>query len=131
MHSTATDYLRFAQMLFDAGEYDSSRVLGRKTVEYMLANHLGPDVRNQVGNGSAVHADYGFGLDVAVRTKPGVARTMGSVGEFSWPGAFGTYWWVGRQEQLVAVWMVSTPAAAQRAKYRLIINSLVNQAIVD
>lgn len=131
VHSTAADYLRFAQMLLDGGACGSARVLGRKTVEYMLANHLGPEVRNQVGSGSAVHADYGFGLGVAVRTMPGVARTMGSAGEFSWPGAFGTYWWADPREQLVAVWMVSTPAAAQRARYRPIINSLVNQAIVD
>jgi CubicO group peptidase (beta-lactamase class C family) len=131
VHSTAADYLRFAQMLLDGGACGSTRILGRKTVEYMLANHLGPNVRNQVGSGSAVHADYGFGLGVAVRTMAGVARTMGSVGEFSWPGAFGTYWWADLREQLVAVWMVSTPAAAQRAKYRFVINSLVNQAIVD
>ncbi|MBL6618378.1 MAG: beta-lactamase family protein [Reyranella sp.] len=131
VHSTTADYLRFAQMLLDGGACGSARILGRKTVEYMLANHLGPDIRNQVGSGSAVHTDYAFGLGVAVRTIPGVARTMGSVGEFSWPGAFGTYWWADPREQLVAVWMVSTPAAAQRAKYRFIINSLVNQAIVD
>ena len=131
VHSTAADYLRFAQMLLDGGACGSTRILGRKTVEYMVANHLGPDIRNQVGSGSAVHADYGFGLGVAVRAMPGVARTMGSVGEFSWPGAFGTYWWADPREQLVAVWMVSTPAPAQRAKYRFVINSLVNQAIVD
>ena len=58
-------------------------------------------------------------------------RVRHQLGGISWPGAFGTYWWADPREQLVAVWMASTPAPAQRAKYRFVINSLVNQAIVD
>ncbi len=131
MFSTAGDYLRFAQMLLDGGTLDGARILGRKTVEYMLADHLGSAIENRVGGGSIVHADHGFGLGVAVRTTPGVVRTLGSVGEFSWPGAFGTYWWADPREELAAVWMACTPAPAQRAHYRYVVNSLVNQAIAD
>ena len=40
--STTGDYLRFAQMLLNKGEVDGVRLLGRKTVELMTANHL-PD----------------------------------------------------------------------------------------
>jgi CubicO group peptidase (beta-lactamase class C family) len=80
--STAGDYLRFASMLINKGRLGDARILGRKTVEYMLSNHLGPEVENQVGVTSAIHADYGFGLAVAVRTTPGIARTLGSVGDF-------------------------------------------------
>ena len=128
--STAGDYLRSAHMLLAGGTYNNTRILGRKAVEYMLANQLGPHIKNQVGGGSVVHTDYGFGLGVAVRTTPGIVRTMGSVGEFSWPGAFGTYWWADPHEQLAAVWMASIPGE-QRAKYRYVINALVNQAITD
>src|SRR5258708_18069670 len=38
--STTTDYLRFCQMLLGGGELDGVRMLGRKTVELMTANHL-------------------------------------------------------------------------------------------
>ena len=38
--STASDYLRFGQMLLNQGELDGARLLGRKTVEWMLQNHL-------------------------------------------------------------------------------------------
>ena len=38
--STTRDYLRFTQMLANGGELDGVRVLGRKTVELMSANHL-------------------------------------------------------------------------------------------
>src|SRR5439155_8810167 len=47
--STAADYLRFAQMLLDGGKLDGKRVLGRKTVEYMLSNQLAPGPLNLVG----------------------------------------------------------------------------------
>ena len=67
--STADDYLRFALMLANKGTYANQRVLGRKTVEYMTANHLGADVVNLIGQtGDPTRADYGFGLGVAVRT---------------------------------------------------------------
>ncbi len=75
--STADDYLRFALMLANKGTYANQRVLGRKTVEYMTANHLGVDVVNRIGEtGDPTRADYGFGLGVAVRTLPGISRTM-------------------------------------------------------
>src|SRR3954447_18010961 len=36
--STATDYLRFALMLMHGGQSGEARILGRKTVEYMLSD---------------------------------------------------------------------------------------------
>jgi CubicO group peptidase (beta-lactamase class C family) len=129
--STAGDYLRFVQMLVDKGKVGDTRILGRKTVEYMLSNQIGADVENRIGStGSPVHADYGFGLGVAVRTTPGVVRTMGSVGDFSWPGANGTYWWGDTHEELAAVWMASVPSPFRRAYWQKF-NALVYGAIID
>ena len=39
--STATDYLRFAQMLLNGGELDGVRVLSRSTIKLMTSDHLG------------------------------------------------------------------------------------------
>jgi CubicO group peptidase (beta-lactamase class C family) len=128
--STASDYLRFAAMLMDKGSYGDTRILGRKTVEYMLANQLGPDVKNLIGNADPTRADYGFGLGLAVRTTPGIVRLLGSVGDFSWPGATGTNWWADPKEELLVVWMAATPGA-MRWKYRQMINALVYRAIAD
>jgi CubicO group peptidase (beta-lactamase class C family) len=128
--STASDYLRFAAMLLNKGQYGNARILGRKTVEYMLSDQLGPDVKNLVGNADPTRADYGFGLGLAVRTTPGVVRLLGSVGDFSWPGAYGTNWWADPKEDLIVVWMAATPGSL-RWKYRYMINALVYQAIAD
>ena len=73
---------------------------------------------------------HGFGLGVAVRTTPGIARMMGSVGDFSWPGASGTNWWADPKEQLAVGFMAHSPGPI-RWHYRQAINALVYQAIVD
>src|SRR5262249_11413601 len=39
--STATDYLRFAQMLLNGGELDGARVVSRSTIKLMTSDHLG------------------------------------------------------------------------------------------
>ena len=43
---TATDYLRFCNMMLNRGELDGVRLLGSRTVDYMTRNHLpgGADV---------------------------------------------------------------------------------------
>ena len=98
--STAGDYMRFAQMLLNKGKYGDTRILARKTVEYMLSNQLGPEVKNLIGNADPTRADYGFGLGLAVQTTPGIVRMVGDVGNFSWPGASGTNWWADPKEDL-------------------------------
>jgi CubicO group peptidase (beta-lactamase class C family) len=130
--STAVDYLRFAQMLLNRGTLDGTRVLGRKTVEYMTADHLGPEVdASKLHNFPVEHIDgYGFGFGVAVRRVPGLAGIMGSPGDYRWSGAQGTLFWVDPQEELAVVYMAQTPGAI-RAHYRQVIATLVQQAIVD
>jgi CubicO group peptidase (beta-lactamase class C family) len=128
--STASDYLRFAMMLMNGGSSGEARLLGPRTVAYMLSDQLGPNIKNLVGNADPTRADYGFGLGLAVRTTPGVIRMMGSVGQFSWPGASGTDWWVDPKEQLAVVYLSAAPGPI-RWHYRQKINALVYQAIVD
>jgi CubicO group peptidase (beta-lactamase class C family) len=128
--STASDYLRFAMMLMNQGRSGEARLLGPRTVAYMLSDQLGPNIRNLIGNADPTRADYGFGLGLAVRTTPGVVKMMGSVGQFSWPGASGTDWWADPKEELAVVYMSAAPGPI-RWHYRQTINALVYQAIVD
>ena len=128
--STASDYLRFATMLMNGGRIGEARLLGPRTVAYMLSDQLGPNIKNLVGNADPTRADYGVGLGLAVRTTPGVVRMMGSVGQFSWPGASGADWWVDPKEELAVVYMSAAPGPI-RWHYRQKINALVYQAIIE
>ena len=126
--TTAGDYLNFAQMLLNGGTLGQARILSRKTVDYMVSNQLAPGTRSLLGG---TFTEWGYGLSVAVRTTPGIARGTGSVGEFSWPGAFGTYWWADPSERLAVVWMTASPNSAANARHRQTVKALVNGAIVD
>jgi CubicO group peptidase (beta-lactamase class C family) len=70
----------------------------------------------------------GFGLGFAVRTEQGVNPLHGSVGDYFWSGAFGTYFWIDPKEKLFAVLMMQSP---QARLYRYLMRELVYQAIID
>jgi CubicO group peptidase (beta-lactamase class C family) len=129
---TALDYLRFAQMLLNQGTLDGTRVLSRKSVEYMTANQLGPNVDvSRLHEFAVEHLDgAGFGLGVAVRTQTGVGGVPGSPGELLWGGGPGTMFWVDPKEELAVVFLASTPGPVRR-HYRQLVKNLVVQAIAD
>ena len=128
--STVADYLRFAQMLLNRGKLGSAQILGRKSVELMVADHLGPEIQNNVEKTDPTRAGFGFGLGFAVRRAPGIFGLLGSPGDINWGGAMGTYFWVDSKEELVVVFMAHTPGPT-RLHYRKVINALVLQALVD
>ena len=125
--STAGDYVRFAQMLLNRGTLDGARLLGRKTIEYMTADHLGTAV---VRPGDLPGPGYGFGFTVAVRRDTGVANLAGSAGDYGWGGAFGTSFWVDPKENLTVVFMSQAPGM-NRGAYRNLVKSAVLAAIRD
>src|SRR6195952_4344382 len=45
--STSMAYARFCQMLLNGGVLDGNRIIGRKTLELMASDHLGPNVMLQ------------------------------------------------------------------------------------
>ena len=72
--STTMDYARFCQMLLDGGTLDGTRIIGRKTLELMASDHLGPNVKL---DSHLVPAGHSFGLGFAVRTQQGMAPFAG------------------------------------------------------
>jgi CubicO group peptidase (beta-lactamase class C family) len=107
LFSTASDYLRFCQMLINGGELDGKRLLSETTVDFMLRNHLPKEIIPPDGpNG---RKGYGFGIGGAVLMDAAASGVLSAEGEFSWGGAAGTYFWVDRKNELAAVWMVQRP----------------------
>ncbi len=124
--STMDDYARFAHMLYRGGTLGSTRFLGRKTLEFMTSDHLGPNVR--IGTPSLLSPGYGFGLGFAVRREAGMAPTPGTPGEFYWGGLAGTVFWIAPEEELIAMMMIQAPR--QREYYRQLFRNLVYAALV-
>ena len=100
--STTMDYARFVQMMLYGGELDGARILSRKTVELMSADHLGDMPRE----GALLPIGYGFGLTFAVNRGPGKNGNIGSEGEYYWGGAAGTRFWIDPKEQMIGVFMI-------------------------
>ncbi len=127
MVSSMADYARFVQMLLNRGELNGKRILARKTVDLMTANHIGeaagikPWVYYFPGGG------YGFGLGVAVRTEAGVSHWAGSVGEYEWSGGSGTYFLVDPKEDMFAILMIQSPS--QRGRIQSALKSLIYGAL--
>jgi CubicO group peptidase (beta-lactamase class C family) len=126
MVGTAMDYARFLQMLLNGGTLEGKRYLGPRTVAYMTADHLGtaivPGPLYLPGPG------FGFGLGFAIRKDAGVSAVAGSVGEYNWGGAGGTYFWVDPKENLFVVFMMQSPK--QRTAVRPLLKDMIYAAIV-
>ena len=122
--STTMDYARFCQMLLYGGMLDGNRIIGRKTLDLMASDHLGPKVKLQ---SHLVPAGHSFGLGFAVRTAPGMAPFAGSLGQFFWSGMAGTFFWIDPKEELFAVFMSQGPG--QREYFRTLLRSLVYAAV--
>ena len=125
MVSTAMDYARFLQMLLNGGSLDGKRVLGPKTVAYMTADHVGTSVAP--GPLYLPGVGFGFGLGFAVRKDAGVSPLAGSVGEYNWGGAGGTYFWVDPKEEMFVVFMMQSPK--WRVPYRAVLKDMIYAAV--
>lgn len=122
--STAADYFRFHQMMLGGGELDATRILGRKTVELMTANHTGDYGVWLRGPG------YGFGLGYSVVTDLGPSAMPASEGSYSWGGAFCTSFWVDPKEELLGILMTQV-RPYNHLNIRQDLATLAYQAIVD
>jgi CubicO group peptidase (beta-lactamase class C family) len=100
---TAEDYSRFGMMLANGGQLDGMRVLSRRTVALMAANHIGTlSLERATGD----MRGYRFGLGVRVLDDPGEASTLACRGTFGWAGAFGTNSWIDPVEQMVGLMLI-------------------------
>jgi CubicO group peptidase (beta-lactamase class C family) len=106
LYSTIGDYARFGQMLLNGGQLDGVRILSRKTVELMTANHLNHMPKPTIDADNS----NGFGLGGSVRIDLAKGSRLGSVGMFGWGGAASTYFSMDPKEKTVALlFMQYTP----------------------
>ncbi|HXM40179.1 MAG TPA: serine hydrolase, partial [Bryobacteraceae bacterium] len=135
--STAGDYARFGQMMLNGGELGGVRLLAPKTVALMTSDQLPPATERHTpvamlldAFGPTPEMGTSFGLGFAVRTDAGRNPVPGSVGDFSWAGIYGTYFWVDPKEKLVAVLMIQAPRPVNVPYWRQT-RTLVYQALTN
>ena len=103
--STAADYLKFCEAL----RTGTPRLIGRKTLELMTANHLpGDKSLPQLSKSAFSEAAYdgvGFGLGFA--TTMAVHKTMvaGNNGDYFWGGAASTFFFIDTAAEMVVTFM--------------------------
>ena len=107
--STASDYHRFCTMLLNGGTLGEARIVSRKTIELMTANHLpgGADLTEMSRSlfSEAVNAGQGFGLGFAVNLDPARTLLPGTRGEYYWGGMFSTAFFIDPVERIHMIFM--------------------------
>ncbi|HZQ51791.1 MAG TPA: serine hydrolase domain-containing protein [Bryobacteraceae bacterium] len=97
--STASDMLRFNQMMRNGGELDGKRILSPWAVHLMTISHTG-----DMKAGWVPGVGHGYGYEV-VRDAAGMFR-YNSIGTFVKGGAYRTYEWVDPEKDMVGVFMM-------------------------
>ena len=105
----------------NGGELDGVRILSPTTVALMTQNQMPRDTPER-------SPGVGFGLDFSV-VLDAVGREYVSVGEYSWGGAAGTWFWIDPVEDLIFVGMIQQ-RGGRRPNVRSISHRLTYQAIV-
>lgn len=107
--STAHDYLQFCRMLLNGGTLNGHRLISRKTLQLMTANHLPGGVDLPALSRSlfseAAYDGVGFGLGFATSTAAHKTLMPGSNGDYFWGGAASTFFWVDPEEDLIGLFM--------------------------
>jgi CubicO group peptidase (beta-lactamase class C family) len=132
LFSTLSDYYNFASMLLNKGELNGTRVIGRKTLEYMTMNHL-PDGKDLTEMSESAfsetpYAGVGFGLGFSVMTDPAKSQTLSDVGEFGWGGMASTVFFINPKEDMLVIFLTQlVPSSTYQVRREL--RSLVYSAL--
>jgi CubicO group peptidase (beta-lactamase class C family) len=120
--STTDDYLRFTAALANGGVLNGKRIIGKQTLAFMTADH--------VGNRPGRPPGFGFGLGFEVRTALGDSAQPGTVGEYGWSGAAGSTFWIDPKNELFAIYMIQANDADTR-DLRMQFRTMVEAALLD
>ena len=134
LYSTPYDYARFTRMLVNGGELDGVRLIGPRTLEHMVRNHLpgGVDLEQLAEDmfSETSYCGVGFGLGFSVVIDEAAHKVPVTEGSFSWGGAASTIFWVDPIEALeVSFFTQLLPSGTYPLREEL--SALVYAAIVD
>ena len=137
---TVQDYVRFCECIRNGGGIDGVRILSRKTVQFMLSNHLGPYDMRDMQRGVPIEGAYtemgepgtGFGLGFSVtvdETRSSYVISNGSVG---WGGAASTVFWIDPKERLSVVFATQLRFRDDlKLPIRALLSNLIYASVID
>ena len=99
--STASDYMKFAQMQLYGGSLNGKRILSEEAVQIMRSNQL-PDAVENIGQ---LYPGNVFGVDFAI-VNDSEKYNGAPVGTHWWWGIAGTWFWIDPVENIVFVGMI-------------------------
>ncbi|TFH75324.1 class A beta-lactamase-related serine hydrolase [Gammaproteobacteria bacterium LSUCC0112] len=127
LNSTTEDYVRFAQMLLQGGEYRGARILEPETLALMQEKRITPDVSRQFffyGN----RGDWSMGFHL----QPVDASNPDGAHNFGWRGIGGTLFLVDPENEFFMIYMEQKRGGprgapfdnnvAQRVVYEAVLN---------
>jgi CubicO group peptidase (beta-lactamase class C family) len=123
LSGTASDYMRFMQMILNGGTFQGTRILSRKSIEAMSNNQIGDLNINPKGTK--------FGLGFAIETPASSYHKLGSVGRLGWGGLYNTTFWIDPKEQIIAVLMTQIYPSTHQSDLYDKFENLVYQSIID
>ena len=116
--SNAEDYIKFALMLWNEGEYNGQRIVSPDSIALMRQPHIQSGVLSTQVDGMG----FGFGVGVVMDSEKTIL--MDRTEDFFWSGFYGTNFFVSPQSGLVAVIMSQNqppPASAWPGSYGVFI----------
>ena len=111
LYGTASDYIRFLQMLLNGGQLEGNRLLSEASVNAMLRNQIGSlRVGTQLSADPAASSHFPFaagtdtfGLGFQITASNATDPDLRMPGSFSWGGLFNTHFWGDPEREIVAV----------------------------
>lgn len=132
--SSTMDYMIFCEMLRNGGSYNGARILGPKTVQFMMMPQISEEVRN---NGAAeypalhLYSGQSAAFGAGVVTDPSANEVISSMGAYNWGGAGNTKFWIDPEEDLVAILMTQLLGAPWSDETRFNMKVATYQALTE
>ena len=127
LNSSAEDYVRFANMLLNGGEYRGQRIIEEATLERMLEKQITPEVSREFffyGN----RGDWGLGFHL----QPTDGDNANGPHNFGWRGIGGTLFLVDRENDFFMIYMEQKMNGPRGAQFsNTIAQQMVYEAMAD
>ena len=116
--STIDDYMKFACMLADGGEFNGRRILKKQTVEYIASARLRDDIQQKFNQKMEHLSGYTYCNFMRIAFEPGKCKTITEFGEFGWDGWLGAFVSIDLKNKLCLVLTMQRPDSGLTATAR-------------